>query len=230
MCLDCGLDYANFLIDVVLPRDQWLLIHPDEHGLLCAGCIVKRAAKIPGVICCHMAIMDTPQTTGHPMTLRAKAEQIARAELCADTDFTLCNEEGPLCPRCELLANVIESALSAAYAEGRQARKGCINCGIADDGGYGTEEIGTFCSQCWDYVLAVGRAEGQQEARGRCAHVTEEALKRWADMPDDAFDWCDYDMEIEAAKQAFRHAQTMLAVLIAELPPPPMTDARGEQP
>jgi hypothetical protein len=35
-----------------------------------------------------------------------------------------------------------------------------------------------------------------------------EALR---DAPDDAFDWCDYDMEIEAAKEAFRRVLALLA-------------------
>lgn len=48
-CLDCGLPYADFPLDLNLPRAQWLAIHPEgENGLLCAACIVRRAAKIPG--------------------------------------------------------------------------------------------------------------------------------------------------------------------------------------
>lgn len=48
VCLDCGLPYEEFGgLDILLPRSQWLVIHPDENGLLCAMCIVRRAAKIP---------------------------------------------------------------------------------------------------------------------------------------------------------------------------------------
>ena len=33
-CLDCGLDYyRDFPLDVLLPRAQWLLIHPADHGV-----------------------------------------------------------------------------------------------------------------------------------------------------------------------------------------------------
>lgn len=59
-CLDCGLPYASFPLDVNLPRGQWLLIHPDEHGVLCAACIVKRGAAIPGVAVAHMTFEVSP--------------------------------------------------------------------------------------------------------------------------------------------------------------------------
>lgn len=59
-CLDCGLDYDAFAMDTLLPRWQWLLIHPDEGGLLCANCIVKRAAKIPGSVGLHAIIGIQP--------------------------------------------------------------------------------------------------------------------------------------------------------------------------
>ena len=49
-CLDCGLPYAAFPLDTVLSDAQWRLIHPDDGGVLCAGCIVTRAARLPGVI------------------------------------------------------------------------------------------------------------------------------------------------------------------------------------
>jgi hypothetical protein len=47
-CKDCGMPYGgdNWL-DTVLSNKQWLLIHPDgEGGILCANCIIKRAAKL----------------------------------------------------------------------------------------------------------------------------------------------------------------------------------------
>jgi hypothetical protein len=59
-CMDCGLPYSEFPLDVILPRPQWLEIHPDEHGLLCAHCIVKRAALVPGVICVHAILQIAP--------------------------------------------------------------------------------------------------------------------------------------------------------------------------
>ena len=46
-CLDCGTPYSELGLDLMLPDDQWLLIHPDGMGgILCASCIVKRAEKL----------------------------------------------------------------------------------------------------------------------------------------------------------------------------------------
>ena len=59
-CLDCGLDYSDFPMDVILPRAQWLEIHPADGGLLCAACIVKRAAKVPRATCIHAIIEIAP--------------------------------------------------------------------------------------------------------------------------------------------------------------------------
>jgi hypothetical protein len=59
-CLDCGRSYMEFPLDLNLPRGQWLLIHPDDGGLLCASCIVARAAKIPGATVVHAVIEITP--------------------------------------------------------------------------------------------------------------------------------------------------------------------------
>jgi hypothetical protein len=61
-CLDCGKPYADFPLDVLLPRSQWLEIHPGEHGLLCANCIVARAAAVPGVTACHLTIEILPRS------------------------------------------------------------------------------------------------------------------------------------------------------------------------
>lgn len=47
--MDCDLPYKDFPLDVVLPDMQWLMIHPDDGGVLCAQCIVTRASKIKGV-------------------------------------------------------------------------------------------------------------------------------------------------------------------------------------
>jgi len=50
-CLDCGCDYdAAMACDMVLSREQWLLIHPEDDGVLCAHCILRRADKLPGQI------------------------------------------------------------------------------------------------------------------------------------------------------------------------------------
>lgn len=49
-CLDCGADYAAVPMDVVLSKAQWLLLNPDDGGVLCPSCLVARAAKLPGAI------------------------------------------------------------------------------------------------------------------------------------------------------------------------------------
>lgn len=50
-CLDCGRDYAETMaLDLVIPRAQWLLIHPEDGGVLCACCMLRRAEKIPHAI------------------------------------------------------------------------------------------------------------------------------------------------------------------------------------
>lgn len=50
-CMDCGLPYAGpTWLDLVIPREQWLLIHPDDGGILCANCMIARASKLPHVI------------------------------------------------------------------------------------------------------------------------------------------------------------------------------------
>lgn len=59
-CLDCGLDYDDFGMDLLLPRHQWLEIHPDEGGLLCALCIVRRASKLTGAVAMHGVIGIVP--------------------------------------------------------------------------------------------------------------------------------------------------------------------------
>ena len=49
-CIDCGLPYSEFGLDMTLPNEQWLMIHPEGDGILCANCMVKRAAKLEGSI------------------------------------------------------------------------------------------------------------------------------------------------------------------------------------
>lgn len=71
-CLDCGLPYSEFPLDVVLPRAQWLEIHPDENGLICAQCIVKRAAKVRGVTCVHAILEIAPH--GNPREAQPSPE------------------------------------------------------------------------------------------------------------------------------------------------------------
>ncbi|HEY8079390.1 MAG TPA: hypothetical protein VIF62_34905 [Labilithrix sp.] len=37
-------------MDLVLPREHWLLIHPQDGGVLCANCMIRRASKLPTAI------------------------------------------------------------------------------------------------------------------------------------------------------------------------------------
>ena len=57
--------YRDFPLDVVLPRSQWLTILPEDNGLLCAACIVKRAAKVPRCTVVH-AILEISSGTASP--------------------------------------------------------------------------------------------------------------------------------------------------------------------
>lgn len=52
-CRDCGLEYAEpAFADFVIPDAEWARISPsrDEGGILCANCMVKRAAEL-GIEC-----------------------------------------------------------------------------------------------------------------------------------------------------------------------------------
>lgn len=53
VCMDCGLEYSKMGLDLVLPRAQWLEINPNEGGILCANCIVKRCENVKGACCVH---------------------------------------------------------------------------------------------------------------------------------------------------------------------------------
>ena len=55
-CMDCGKDYKDFGLDIYMNDSDWIKIHPDKDGLLCANCIVKRASKIVGVIVMKMEL------------------------------------------------------------------------------------------------------------------------------------------------------------------------------
>ena len=48
-CLDCGLPYEQFGLDLVLPDQQWRVVCPEDI-ILCANCISKRAAKLGGTV------------------------------------------------------------------------------------------------------------------------------------------------------------------------------------
>jgi len=75
-CLYCGQDYSKQPLDVVLSKEQWLLLNPDDGGVLCAACIVKRAAELPHVINLSARITfadefdsPVPQPAGTPQPL-----------------------------------------------------------------------------------------------------------------------------------------------------------------
>lgn len=55
-CMDCGFPYSEFGIDLVMPRAQWMEIHPQEDGVLCANCMMQRASKVKGATCVHAII------------------------------------------------------------------------------------------------------------------------------------------------------------------------------
>lgn len=74
VCLDCGLSYEDFPMDMLLPRHQWLDIHPDEGGVLCARCIVARASKLPGALAVHAVIAIAPVAPPSATPLEALAE------------------------------------------------------------------------------------------------------------------------------------------------------------
>jgi hypothetical protein len=63
-CEDCGLPYSDFPLDTVMPDDDWLAIHPTgPGGLLCAGCIAKRAAALPGMIVVYTRLVKDEDHT-----------------------------------------------------------------------------------------------------------------------------------------------------------------------
>lgn len=58
-CLDCGTSYGGGdWLDVTLPNNQWSLIHPSQDGVLCANCIVRRAARLPYPPVAVRAVLD----------------------------------------------------------------------------------------------------------------------------------------------------------------------------
>ena len=58
-CLDCGRPDEKMPLDTVLTLKQWEWLCP-EGGVLCASCIVVRAAKLPDVIniCARVVFVD----------------------------------------------------------------------------------------------------------------------------------------------------------------------------
>ena len=62
VCDDCGKPYEEFGLDTTLSNNQWHEITVDGVSLLCANCIVKRAAYLPGAIAARLVIEIAVQT------------------------------------------------------------------------------------------------------------------------------------------------------------------------
>lgn len=78
-CMDCKLNYDDYPMDIVLSKDQWLMIHPGDGGVLCANCIATRARKLPGAVNLTARITfgrdydgDTPLPLAEPALKAAK--------------------------------------------------------------------------------------------------------------------------------------------------------------
>lgn len=76
-CGDCGLSYSEFAIDTTIPDLQWEAICPDSEGggLLCANCMVKRAANLDGVIAARMVFEIVP--AGNALLMELVKEAVA---------------------------------------------------------------------------------------------------------------------------------------------------------
>lgn len=46
-CMECGLLYKEFGIDVNVPDDQWVLLmgRPAGDGMMCGACLIEAGAK-----------------------------------------------------------------------------------------------------------------------------------------------------------------------------------------
>jgi hypothetical protein len=57
-CMGCGT--VDMPLDTVLTGKQWRMIRPEEGGVLCAACIVRRASRLPHVIgvCARIVFAD----------------------------------------------------------------------------------------------------------------------------------------------------------------------------
>lgn len=59
-CQDCGVPYDTLGLDITLPDDQWLMIYPEDGGILCGSCIAKRAEELPRAIAIRAYIEFAP--------------------------------------------------------------------------------------------------------------------------------------------------------------------------
>jgi len=121
-CYDCGLPYRSFPLDVVLPDEQWNAISPTGgHGcVLCAQCIVHRAAKLPGATVVHVTIEYQDGKDG---------EKRKTSDHIADVGQMMAPEERPdLIALEKLLGRYLDNHCANADAEGMSTLCECRLC------------------------------------------------------------------------------------------------------
>jgi hypothetical protein len=57
LCDDCGVNPGDG--EMILTKKQWLMVNPQDYGMLCTSCIVKRAHKLPGALSVYGHIVFT---------------------------------------------------------------------------------------------------------------------------------------------------------------------------
>ena len=84
LCVDCARPYPHGL-DLVLTKKQWLMIHPDDGGVLCPSCIVNRAAKLDGAISVygHIELGEHYDFQGNVPERLILAIRLENADYCA---------------------------------------------------------------------------------------------------------------------------------------------------
>ncbi len=99
-CLDCLKPYSNFPLDSTLPNEQWRMIHDGDGGVLCANCMVARAAKLPGAVALRMRIEFSPTARSRVpredrMNDQAKDIDIETVVTCLEDDAARLLDENP---------------------------------------------------------------------------------------------------------------------------------------
>lgn len=79
-CMDCGKRYDDFKLDTLFSREDWLAINPQSVGLLCANCMVKRAAELPRVVSVRARIQYATEFTDSQPAGAAPSGQRAKAD------------------------------------------------------------------------------------------------------------------------------------------------------
>lgn len=123
-CRDCGLPYETFKIDVVLPDDQWAVVCP-EGGVLCAGCLVARCAKLPHALVVR-AKVEGFHEDGDVQTAAAPPMSVERTCDCQVYE---------VCPVCDLDTHTRLST-KATHESATEAPTPavCPDCGMSRDG------------------------------------------------------------------------------------------------